>query len=229
MRGVALTYTGAAGSACRGSLTSLSDRCACYCAGDGRLRRCLGCAQAYHTACLTDVEQRAVGQDEHTCPSCQPAMECAMCMEAITPGMVGVHFGCRHTFCLNCVSNWAQNSCREHEGYARGEFTCPSCRAPIEQVIRDDTVGWPVSEFRGGQMPCEWLSSRELRRRSACRVCRQRSVQGTTNGCIELVDCCLMVVCAGCWQVMRDYASVWRAGGATTIRVCRCRNAVPVW
>lgn len=207
---------------CRGSSTSLSDRCACYCAGDGQLRRCLGCAQAYHTACLTDVEQQAVGQDEQACPSCQPVMECVMCMEAITPGVVGVHFGCRHTFCLSCVSEWAQNSCREHEGYARGAFTCPSCRAPIEQVRRDDTVGWPVSEFRGGQMPCEWLSSRELRRRSACRVCRQRSARGMTNACIALVDCWLMVVCAlvlAGHEGLRQCVACWRCYHHTCLSV----------
>jgi hypothetical protein len=63
--------------------------------------------------------------------------DCAICLEK--PGVNrAVLDGCRHVFCFDCVTKWAQESCNQ----------CPVCRVRFERVMKAPTRGEPPADAR---------------------------------------------------------------------------------
>ena len=70
-------------------------------------------------------------------PEEQDEEDCAICLEK--PGVNrAVLDGCRHAFCFDCVTKWAQESCNQ----------CPVCRVRFERVMKAPTHGEPVADVR---------------------------------------------------------------------------------
>ncbi len=77
-------------------------------------------------------------------------LECSICIDPINNS--GVLLGCNHSFHQSCIFNCFNHIVSQTNQYARGDLTCPMCRAEAIRTPNFDN-GNHQNEYTGPEVP----------------------------------------------------------------------------